>query len=372
MTRVAFITNLCPHYRRPLFELLAQRFDIDFYFHSVGDERYWSRQLQATSGSFTQVELRRIRLLGQPLLPGLATRLTRDRYDVVVKCLNGRLMVPYVFGLARARHLPIVLWTGMWYHPQTIAHRLTAPLTRGVYRAADAIVVYGTHVERYLAAEGVDPAKIFVAGQAVSDAGLVSLAPERSSPFVLFVGQLENRKGIRDLLSAFSRLPAYARLRIVGSGSLDGLVCEAARCNPRIEVAGHVPPAGVADEFSRARCLVLPSVTTATDKETWGLVVNEAMAAGLPVVTTEAVGAAAGGLVVDGRNGFVVRERDPVALAAALSRLFSDPRLATELGEQARIDVSAFTYARMADAFSTAIDRALATKAPLHGAQRAA
>ena len=63
---------------------------------------------------------------------------------------------------------------------------------------------------------------------------------------------------------------------------------------------------------------MLPSITTALDKEPWGLVVNEAMHAGLPVVATDAVGAAAGGLVRDGENGFVVPERDADALAAAV------------------------------------------------------
>jgi glycosyltransferase involved in cell wall biosynthesis len=373
VTRVAFVTNLCPHYRRPLFELLANRFDIDFYFHSVGDDRYWSRRLEATRGDFSEVELCRIRILGQPLLPGLATRLTRDHYDVVVKCLNGRLMVPYVFTLARARRLPIVLWTGMWYHPRTLGHRLSAPLTRAVYRAADAVVVYGTHVERHLTtSEGVDAAKIFVAGQAVSGAGLHAVAPERSFPSILFIGQLEKRKGIRDLLSAFSRLPADARLRIVGSGSLERVVRDAARSDHRIEVVGHVPQTRLPDEFSRARCLVLPSVTTAMDREPWGLVVNEAMTSGLPVVSTDAVGAAAGGLIVDGRNGFVVPEQDTAALAAALRRLISDPRLAAELGAQARIDVASYTFPRMAEAFSMAIDYALAGKLSPRGVRRAA
>jgi glycosyltransferase involved in cell wall biosynthesis len=362
MTRVAFITNLCPHYRLPLFDLLAQRFEIDFYFHSEGEERYWSPHLRPISGNFRRVPLRRVRVLGQPLLPGLASRLTRDRYDVVVKCLNGRLMVPYVFALVRARRLPIVLWTGMWHHPQTLAHRVTAPLTDAVYRAADAVVVYGGHVERYLTTEHRTAAgKIFVAGQAVTGEGVVPVDPGANQS-ILFVGQLEERKGIRDLLEAFSRLPDHARLRLVGAGTLERLVRAAAAADPRIEVVGHVPQAELPHELARARCLVLPSVTTATDKEPWGLVVNEAMNAGLPVVATDAVGAAAGGLVVDKRNGYVVAERRPAALAEALTDLVSDARLAREFGANARRDVSAFNFGRMADAFTLAIEHAIARR----------
>ena len=89
--------------------------------------------------------------------------------------------------------------------------------------------------------------------------------------------------------------------------------------------------------------LVLPSIRTATFLEPWGLVVNEAMLQGTPVIATDAVGAAAGGLVRDGRNGMVVPERDPEALAARLRVLATNPELRTELGEAARADVAAYT-----------------------------
>ena len=51
-----------------------------------------------------------------------------------------------------------------------------------------------------------------------------------------------------------------------------------------MELVGYMPQEHLPDEFARARCLVLPSITTALDREPWGLVVNEAMHAGVPVV----------------------------------------------------------------------------------------
>jgi glycosyltransferase involved in cell wall biosynthesis len=83
------------------------------------------------------------------------------------------------------------------------------------------------------------------------------------------------------------------------------------------------------------------------------------MATGTPVVATSAVGAAAGGLLRDGRNGIVVPERDPEKLAGALSSLVREANMARSLGMQGREDVSAFTYARMARAFTDAIDHAV-------------
>ena len=165
-----------------------------------------------------------------------------------------------------------------------------------------------------------------------------------------------------DLLTAFSSVGNHsARLRIIGSGSAEQQLREAHR-DTRIEVLGHVPHSAIPRELARARCLVLPSITTNRYREPWGLVVNEAMAAGIPVIATDAVGAAAGGLVRDGQSGFVVAERNPDALAEAMNRLVDDTELARRLGAQARVDVAAFDYERMAQAFVDAIDHALHAK----------
>ena len=88
------------------------------------------------------------------------------------------------------------------------------------------------------------------------------------------------------------------------------------------------------------------------------MVVNEAMHAGLPVIATDTVGAAAGGLVRDGRNGFVVPDVS-ASLAAAMRRILTDRDLSSYLGRQARADVSDFNYGRMADAFLAAVELAI-------------
>jgi glycosyltransferase involved in cell wall biosynthesis len=81
------------------------------------------------------------------------------------------------------------------------------------------------------------------------------------------------------------------------------------------------------------------------------------------VVASDAVGAAAGGLVRDGHNGLVVPEGDAAALAAALRRVVADRELAARLGAQARRDVREFDYRRMADAFERAVEYAIGAHA---------
>ena len=80
----------------------------------------------------------------------------------------------------------------------------------------------------------------------------------------------------------------------------------------------------------------MPSIATRTFREPWGLVANEAMHAGLPVIATDAVGAAAGGLVRHERNGLVVPAGDASALAGAIERLRNRPGGESADGHEAR------------------------------------
>ncbi len=338
--RIALITNLCPHYRRPLYELLSDRFVLDcFFFAEPNPPTDHSERI-------THVELSRISLLGQPLLPGLARRLTLARYDAIIMDLSGRLMVPYVYLVARARNIPFVLWTGVWHHPLTTFHRLTRPLTETVYRRSDAILVYGEHVRRaLLAVRGVDDEKIFTAAQSVDGSRFTFTSDVAASRELLYVGRLEPEKGISDLLAAFTHVTdPTARLSIAGSGSQDVDVARSAASDPRLRVVGFVAQDDLPEQYGRSRALVVPSVTTREDREAWGLVVNEAMHVGLPVIATDAVGAAAHGLVEDGRTGLVVKEGDRVGMGAAMARMLVDDRLASELGRRAQERVSAYTF----------------------------
>lgn len=362
--RIAFIDYFPTHYRRSLYEELARRSEADFYFFADERERYWNRKIPlARSTEIREINLRRYRIAGQAVMPGVGLTLNRRRYDAVIKSLNGKLMLPLTYATARVQKLPFVLWTGMWMHPQTTSHRVSLPLTEAIYRGAGAIVTYGEHVRQFvLQTSGVAPAKVFVAGQAVDSERFRSVEPTRNSgdAEILYIGQFEERKGLDYLFDAIDRIgDAPLRLRLVGNGSQEQEVRARAAALGNVELVGYVPQDELPRHFARSRCLVLPSVTTNLDKEPWGLVVNEAMHAGLPVVTTDAVGAAAGGLVRDGVNGFVVPERDAGTLAEALRRLATDAELATRLGDQARTDAAAFTHGRMADAFLEAVEHAI-------------
>ncbi len=146
MTKIAFITTFCAHHRKRTFEMLASCYDATFFFFSPGDEWYWQHQHGVRSGMFRHEYLWGFRLGRTRFTPTLPLKLWQGNYDVYVKCINGRFALPFTYLIARLRGKPFILWTGIWMTLQTPFHRLVFPLTRHIYRHADAIVVYGEHV----------------------------------------------------------------------------------------------------------------------------------------------------------------------------------------------------------------------------------
>jgi glycosyltransferase involved in cell wall biosynthesis len=154
----------------------------------------------------------------------------------------------------------------------------------------------------------------------------------------LYVGRLEEYKGIRDLLTAFTRMKgAHGRLVIVGDGSLSDLVRAAAQQNPDIEYLGRLSGEELLRAYARAHVLVLPSRV-----EPWGLVINEAMAAGLAIVATDRVGCV-DDLVHEGVNGLVVPSADPTRLAEAMQTLAGQVGLLAGMGQASSAIIASWT-----------------------------
>jgi glycosyltransferase involved in cell wall biosynthesis len=158
-----------------------------------------------------------------------------------------------------------------------------------------------------------------------------------ASTVFLCVSRLEPYKGIGELLRAFSSVTADARLVIVGDGSMRDQVAAAAAADPRVLACGRRSGEALLACYACADALVVPSLA-----DQWGLVVNEGMAAGLPVIATDAVGAT-DDLVEDGESGFVVAAGDPAALAGKMSVFCGDAALRQRMGSAGRALISRWT-----------------------------
>jgi glycosyltransferase involved in cell wall biosynthesis len=374
--RLAFVQPFCTHYLAGLFGLLAQLTDTQFYFYSDGQEWYWQDELGIRSGDFPHTYLGGFRLGNTRIAPTLPWKLFRSPTEAILSCIDGKFSLPVAYLAARWKKVPFLLWTGLWCRVDTPLQRWIFPLTRFLYRHANGIVAYGEHVKQYLVSEGVAPDRIFIAPHAVDNSFYSRQVSEREKEalrgnlgifphqkVLLYLGRLEKIKGIRYLLEAFSSsdLPD-AVLVLAGCGSeraaLENLTIQLG-IEKRVRFAGYVPPEQTVAYYALASIFVLPSVSMPQGKETWGLVINEAFNQGVPVVATDAVGAVAGGLLVDQKNGLVVPERDSAALARALEKIWEDPAACERMGAAAKHSIANWNYALQASGFLLALQAVL-------------
>jgi glycosyltransferase involved in cell wall biosynthesis len=320
---VALVTGEVSPYRREPFEMLAEAEGVEVLPYSELGER------------------------------AVARRVGSGDYRAVIAGLGGRVALPGSYRSARRAGIPFVLWASLWAHPRTPAHALSYLPTTWLYRKADAVVTYGTHVSEYVRRYR-RAGNVFEAPQAST------LAPAEREPHdvfrLLYVGRLEREKGFDVLLDAWQRADVDGELLVAGRGPI-------APKGPAVRALGFVERDELARLYASADALVVPSVRTATFLEPWGLVVNEAMQQGTPVIASDAVGAVAGGLVRDGRNGLVTPTGDPEALATRIRVAAMNPQLRERLGAAARTDVTAFSYTAWVDGMRRAL-RAVGAGAP--------
>lgn len=369
MKPVLFVTGHAPAYRVGAFARLHDREDIEvalFAGRSKHGGGEFAGELPFPHRHVRQHEPARLAASGA--------------YRAVVCSTGGRMALPAAWAGARRAGVPLILWTSLWAHPRSPAHAASyLALRLGLYRSAEAIVTYGPHVSAYVRARGARnvheaPQAVdndFWSAPATAPPSIAGWPTEASAKF-LFVGRPAREKGLRTLIEAWraSGLQApTAALVLAGVGSLPHWIPTGGAAGNAHEPGdthergsahepiclGPVAREELRDLYADANVLVLPSIATRTFREPWGLVTNEAMNQGLAVIASDAVGAAAGGLVRDGRNGLVVPAGDSAALARAMTTLAADGELRARLGRAGAEDVSAYSYEAWAEGFSNAL-----------------
>jgi glycosyltransferase involved in cell wall biosynthesis len=159
-----------------------------------------------------------------------------------------------------------------------------------------------------------------------------------------------------DLLKAMvlARNMDDAGLLIIGSSDDDGYerecveFCRNNGLDKKVFFEGFVHQEEISLYYSISDVLVFP-----THRDTWGLVINEAMACGLPVISSDAAGAT-DDLVANGRNGFTYPSGDIGRLAACIDKILGDDGLRSAMGKESLDIISAFTPKKSAEGFVAA------------------
>lgn len=349
--RLALLTEIPAPYRIPLFNALAERVDLRVVFLAERDPRRTFYESHQDEWRFEHRVLRGTQLRrGRRwivLSRGVLRTLRRFRPDAVA--VGGWNQPAFWLALVycRMRRIPLLVWIESTVRDARSEARPLALARAAMVRFAAGAFVPGTAAAEYARSLGID--LIETAPNAVDTSVFEQSAVDRSGRngcMFLYVGRLDEEKGLDTLLDAFRDVPG--ELVLVGEGS------DADRL--RLLAGDHVRFEGPRsrDElvayYRDADVFVLPSRS-----EPWGMVLNEAAVAGLPIVATDEAGAAHD--LVDG-NGFRVPANDVGALRDALRRLADEPELRRSYGARSRELARKFTPEAWAEGVVKLAERA--------------
>ena len=351
--RVLVITELIAPYRIPVFNALAQERDVDLHviFLSRTDfsTRQWRVYEEEIRFSYEVLPCWRRRLGKYNLLfnRGLSRALNEVMPEVVVCGGYNYLASWQALHWAKRHGVPFLLWSESTSNDRRRRRVAIEILKKKFVENCNGFVVPGTAAHDYLITLGIADDRIFVAPNAVdlalfkaAEAGVEAMQAETRARLVLppryflFVGRLVQAKGVLDLLNAYEQLPAKLReevgLVFAGDGPMRSeLEARARNIYPGVvHFAGFVHRDDLPAYYTLAECLVLP-----THSDTWGLVVNEAMACGLPIICSRVAGCAAD-LVRD--NGWLIPPENLDELAAAMEQAATNESLRGEMSAKSR------------------------------------
>jgi glycosyltransferase involved in cell wall biosynthesis len=349
--RLVIITEIIAPYRIPVFNALARHPEIDlsviFLATTDPSTRQWRVYAEEINFSYQILPSWRTRLEKYNLLLNqkVAGALQKANPDVIVCGGYNYLASWQALRWARRNRTPFLLWCESTANDNRAGHRVIESLKKSFFDKCDGCIVPGTAAGKYARQMGVSPEYIFMAPNAVDNELFASHANDarRNAPrvradlnlpaqYFLFAGRLVKLKGIFELWEAYGSLNENLRsqfgLVFAGDGPLRPELESLAKlvCPGTIRFTGFVQRDQLASYYGLADCLVFP-----THSDPWGLVVNEAMACGLPVICGQSAGCAAD-LVKE--NGRLIDSQNVDQLALVMQEIATDADLRMQMSHE--------------------------------------
>jgi glycosyltransferase involved in cell wall biosynthesis len=377
--RVAVVSPEPTPYRAPLFDRVAARPELDLtviYAARTVAERTWVVEPRHRAVFLRGVNVpgaARVLAHDYPVTPGIWSSLGAARPDCVIVSGWSTFAAQAAVVWCRLRRVPFLLLVESHdARPRAGWRRaLTAAVVPAIVGRSAGALVTGTLARRSLVARGALPGRVRVFANTidVEEWGeradrLAARRPELRQALglgpddvaALCVARLSPEKGHQTLVRAVAATgDARAVLVLAGDGPERARLERLAReLGVRCLFAGDVPHDRVVEAYCAADLFVLLS-----ERETWGVVVNEAAACGLPLVLSDRVGAAFD-LLREGENGFIVPAGDVAATARALRRLVEDRDSRLAAGARSRELVRGWGYGPSVDNLVAAVEEAVA------------
>ncbi|MBB1286133.1 glycosyltransferase family 4 protein [Flavisolibacter sp. BT320] len=301
-TKVTFLTNIPAPYREPMHEILAQSSGIDYsviYCSKIEPNREWKFE----RGNYERWYLKEKATSMMHNNPNVFKYLQQIRPDVVVATgFYPTSLYGFLWCLVnRKKFIPLTDGTLRSEKDLSFVHRLVRKV---VYKFSDSYVGASTGSVDLYRSYNVPETQIFRCHLCIENSPFLSVKPETKEFDLMFSGQMIERKMplfFAEVARLVKEKLGKCKVLVLGNGPLkETMLKKLKEYNIEFEYPGFVQPHNLPAFYKKAKVFLFPTL-----QDPWGIVANEACAAGVPVITCENAGVA-GDLIIHNKNGYVL------------------------------------------------------------------
>lgn len=360
--KVLFLTNIPSPYRVAFFNELGKMCELKVLYEKRYDSHRDKEWLSKPSENFTEVFMEQKKIRREAVIcPSVISYLDSNLYDVIViggySTPTGILAIQY----CKRKNIPFILNADGGIINEE--NRIKYAFKRHLIGSAKAWLSTGFSTNQYLEHYGAINHKIFAYPfTSTSNADLIKVSEQekrefkrilniQDKPTVLSIGQFIHRKGFDVLLDSWVKLDKEFNLVIIGGGEKKTELEEQIEHLDlkNVTLIDFLSSDVLSQYYKAADLFILP-----TREDIWGLVINEAMAYGLPVITTDNCVA---GIELISDNGYIVPVEDSAVLAEKAGKILRNDELREHMGWESLETIKSYTIENMAkvhlDIFNT-------------------
>ena len=369
MKRLLIITNQPSPYRVDFFAFLqgsVTDYEIHILFQSGNEATF--RKWKGGEEKLQNVHILKsgiIRTKGytvnEHMIPFNIVREMRHISPDIIVASEYNIAAIFARTFAQIHHIPYVSWSDGTRHSERHIGLLQKISRKYIVRGADSFIASSSGTRENQIFLGARPERIFISELCVDQTRFREFGTDsideknRDETKLLFVGDLIPRKGLDLLLGALYRIKDIPfTLNIVGNGTeaekadMIGLIHDLG-LDEKVRFSGFLSGDALLEAYREASVFVFP-----TREDCFGLVLLEAMAAGLPVISSRYAGASAD-LVKFNRNGFIIDPTDPVRFSKVLKKVLKNKEMRSRMGKESRKMALEFDFEHTAPGFMEAV-----------------
>lgn len=361
MKKVCIITNIPAPYRVDLFNFISNKYNNNYeinviYSSANEDNRGWNHKELIHNYSILKSKTIKIRkrldykYIHLPV--NILEHLNKLNPDIVIASeYNPTSYLAYKW--SKFKKKKFISWSDGTLNSEKQINLIQKLIRKDICKHSDAFIASSTRTKEAQMFYGADKEKIFISYLTVDIESYYINRKDSNINEITFVGRLVKLKGVDLLIEALSNIKQDFILNIIGDGpELNSLMklCIKKNIASKVIFHGSKEREFIKETLSKSNIFVLPST-----QECFGLVISEAMCAGIPIVVSKYVGGAYD-LVVNGENGFIVDPYDELSFTKKLELLLNDKRLNNIMGKKSKEFIQKFSFEEVAKEFVEAIE----------------